>query len=41
MPSWEKRVQQTRNAFDSVPRICRGERPLWVVPELDDMPLRR
>jgi phosphoglycerate dehydrogenase-like enzyme len=39
--SRETRVKQTRNAFDTVLRVSRGERPLWVVPELRDMALRR
>jgi phosphoglycerate dehydrogenase-like enzyme len=39
--SRETRVKQTRNAFDNVLRVSRGERPLWVVPELRDMTLRR
>jgi glyoxylate reductase/D-3-phosphoglycerate dehydrogenase len=39
--SRETRVKQTRNAFDNILRVSRGERPLWVVPELRDMPLRR
>ena len=39
--SKETRVKQTRNAFDNVLRVFRGERPLWVVPELRDMTLRR
>jgi phosphoglycerate dehydrogenase-like enzyme len=38
--SRETRVKQTRNAFDNVLRVARGERPLWVVPELRDMPPR-
>jgi phosphoglycerate dehydrogenase-like enzyme len=38
--SRETRVKQTRNAFDNILRVSRGERPLWVVPELRDMPLR-
>lgn len=38
--SRETRVKQTRNAFDNVLRVARGERPLWVVPELRDMPSR-
>ena len=37
--SRETRVKQTRNAFDNVLRVSRGERPLWVVPELRDMAL--
>ncbi len=38
--SWETRAKQTRNAFDNVLRVSRGERPLWVVPELSDLALR-
>jgi phosphoglycerate dehydrogenase-like enzyme len=38
--SRETRVKQTRNAFDNVLRVSRGERPFWVVPELRDMALR-
>ena len=39
--SRETRVKQTRNAFDNVLRVDRGERPLWVVPELRDMAMRQ
>jgi phosphoglycerate dehydrogenase-like enzyme len=35
--SRETRIKQTRNAFDNVLRVARGDRPLWVVPELRDM----
>ena len=38
--SRETRGKQTRNAFDNVLRASRGERPLWVVPELSDLALR-
>jgi glyoxylate reductase/D-3-phosphoglycerate dehydrogenase len=38
--SRETRVKQTRNAFDNVLRVSRGERPLWVVPELRDVALK-
>lgn len=38
--SRETRVKQTRNAFDNVLRVARGERPLWIVPELRDMELK-
>jgi phosphoglycerate dehydrogenase-like enzyme len=38
--SLETRVKQTRNAFDNVLRMTRGERPLWVVPELRDMAMK-
>jgi phosphoglycerate dehydrogenase-like enzyme len=39
--SRETRVKQTRNAFDNVLRVSRAERPLWIVPELRDMELKR
>ena len=26
-----------RNAFDNVQRVARGEKPLWVVPELAEL----
>jgi phosphoglycerate dehydrogenase-like enzyme len=32
--SHETRVKMLRNAFDSVLRVARGERPNWIVPEL-------
>lgn len=35
--SRETRIKETRNAFDNVLRVARGERPLWIVPELRDM----
>jgi glyoxylate reductase/D-3-phosphoglycerate dehydrogenase len=33
-PTWESNRARLRNAFDNVQRMARGERPLWVVPEL-------
>jgi phosphoglycerate dehydrogenase-like enzyme len=33
-PTSDNRVARFRNAFDNVQRVSRGERPLWVVPEL-------
>jgi phosphoglycerate dehydrogenase-like enzyme len=33
-PTWDNHVARFRNAFDNVQRVARGERPLWVVPEL-------
>jgi phosphoglycerate dehydrogenase-like enzyme len=33
-PTWDNHVARFRNAFDNVERVHRGERPLWVVPEL-------
>jgi len=35
-PTWDNHVARFRNAFDNVQRVHRGERPLWVVPELAD-----
>jgi len=34
-PTWDNHVARFRNAFDNVERMARGERPLWVVPELE------
>ncbi len=36
-PTWDNHVARFRNAFDNVQRVSRGERPLWVVPELADL----
>jgi phosphoglycerate dehydrogenase-like enzyme len=36
-PTWDNHVARFRNAFDNVQRVQRGERPLWVVPELADL----
>ena len=33
-PTWENWTKAFRNAFDNVQRVARGERPLWVIPEL-------
>jgi phosphoglycerate dehydrogenase-like enzyme len=33
-PTWDNHVARFRNAFDNVERVHRGEKPLWVVPEL-------
>ena len=38
--SYETRVRMLRNGFDNVLRVARGERPMWIVPELRDMELR-
>jgi phosphoglycerate dehydrogenase-like enzyme len=38
--SRETRIRQTRNAFDNVLRVHRGERPYWIVPELRDMAVK-
>jgi phosphoglycerate dehydrogenase-like enzyme len=39
--SRETRIKQTRNAFDNVLRVARGEAPSWIVPELRDIAMRR
>lgn len=36
-PTWDNHVVRFRNAFDNVQRVSRGERPLWVVPELEEI----
>src|SRR3569833_358368 len=36
-PTWDNHVARFRNAFDNVQRVHRGEKPLWVVPELSDL----
>jgi phosphoglycerate dehydrogenase-like enzyme len=33
-PTWDNHTARFRNAFDNVQRVARGEKPLWVVPEL-------
>ena len=33
-PTWESNRARLRNAFDNVQRVARGEKALWVVPEL-------
>jgi D-3-phosphoglycerate dehydrogenase len=30
-------VARFRNAFDNVQRVHRGEKPLWMVPELAEL----
>jgi phosphoglycerate dehydrogenase-like enzyme len=36
-PTWDNQIARLRNAYDNVERVARGERPLWVVPELADL----
>jgi phosphoglycerate dehydrogenase-like enzyme len=36
-PTWDNHVDRFRNAFDNVQRVNRGEQPLWVVPELNEL----
>ena len=33
-PTWDNQYSRFRNAFDNVQRVARGEKPLWVIPEL-------
>lgn len=33
-PTWDNQYGRFRNAFDNVQRVARGEKPLWVIPEL-------
>ena len=33
-PTYENRAKGFRNAFDNVQRVERGERPLWIIPDL-------
>lgn len=34
-PTIESNTVRVRNAFDNVQRVSRGEKPLWVIPELE------
>jgi len=33
-PTWDTQYTRYRNGFDNVQRVARGEKPLWVIPEL-------
>jgi phosphoglycerate dehydrogenase-like enzyme len=33
-PTWENQYTRFRNGFDNCQRVIRGEKPLWVIPEL-------
>ena len=33
-PTWESWPKRFGNSYDNVERVARGEKPLWVVPEL-------
>jgi phosphoglycerate dehydrogenase-like enzyme len=33
-PTWDTQYSRFRNAFDNCQRIMRGEKPLWIIPEL-------
>jgi phosphoglycerate dehydrogenase-like enzyme len=33
-PTWDNQQARFRNGFDNCQRVARGEKPLWVIPEL-------
>ena len=33
-PTWDNQQARFRNAFDNCQRVARGEKPLWIIPEL-------
>jgi phosphoglycerate dehydrogenase-like enzyme len=33
-PTWDNQYTRFRNAFDNCQRVIRGDRPLWIIPEL-------
>ena len=35
-PTWDNQYTRLRNAYDNCQRVLRGEKPLWVIPELQD-----
>lgn len=35
-PTWDTQYSRFRNAFDNCQRVVRGDKPLWVIPELRD-----
>jgi phosphoglycerate dehydrogenase-like enzyme len=39
-PIWDTQYPKFRNAFDNIQRVERGERPLWIIPELQRCKLR-
>jgi phosphoglycerate dehydrogenase-like enzyme len=36
-PTFDNHTARFRNAFDNVQRVARGEKPMWVVPELAEL----
>jgi phosphoglycerate dehydrogenase-like enzyme len=36
-PTWENWAKAFRNSFDNVQRVAAGRKPLWVIPELQDL----
>ena len=35
-PTWDTQFSRFRNAFDNCQRVARGEKPLWIIPELQN-----
>ena len=33
-PTWDNQFTRFRNGFDNCQRVIRGEKPLWIIPEL-------
>ncbi|WP_428491497.1 NAD(P)-dependent oxidoreductase [Rhodopila sp.] len=33
-PTWDNQYTRFRNAFDNCQRVVRGDKPLWIIPEL-------
>ena len=36
-PTWENWAKAFRNSFDNIQRVAAGRKPLWVIPELQDL----
>jgi phosphoglycerate dehydrogenase-like enzyme len=36
-PTWDNQYTRFRNGFDNCQRVIRGEPPLWVIPELQEL----
>jgi phosphoglycerate dehydrogenase-like enzyme len=36
-PTWDTQYSRVRNAFDNCQRVARGDKPLWVIPELKEL----
>lgn len=36
-PTADNQTTRFRNSFDNVQRVARGEKPLWVIPELREL----
>ena len=36
-PTWDNQYTRFRNGFDNCQRVIRGEKPLWIIPELQEL----